>query len=121
MAFRARASIVLSTAGLAVAMISSAAAGRPADVNRRGPPAGVGPMLVLQNLTDTPIDVYIDGAFVGTAEPYLKASLRAKRGGEVTLTGRYRCDRWGPKTLDLEPGRTTRLVFTEMGRTPCGR
>ena len=36
MAFRARASIVLSTAGLAVAMISSAAAGRPVDVNRRG-------------------------------------------------------------------------------------
>jgi len=77
-------------------------------------------MLVIQNLTDTPIDVYIDGAFVGTAEPYLKASLRAKRGGEVTLTGRYRCDRWGPKTLDLEPGRTTRLAFTEMGRTPRG-
>ncbi len=121
MAYCARASIVLSTAALAVAMICPSAAGRAADVNRRGPSAGIGATLVLHNVTDTPIDVYIDGAFVGRAEPYLKASLRAKRGGEVTLTGRYRCDRWGPKTLDLEPGRTTRLVFTEMGRTPRGR
>ncbi len=121
MAIRARASILVSAAALAVAMICSSAAGRPTDARRRGPPAGIGPMLVIRNLTDTPIDVYIDGAFVGRAEPYLKASLRAKRGGEVTLTGRYRCDRWGPKTLDLEPGRTTRLVFTEMGRTPRDR
>lgn len=104
----------------AAALTSPRAVARPAGVNECGGPTGYASTLVIENLTDCSIDVYIDGKFVGTSNPCLRATVRAGRHGEVVLVGRYRCDTWGPKTLNLQAGRTTTLVFTEMGRTPRG-
>lgn len=111
-----RASLGLGT--FVVASLTLAAAA----FARTGPPIGCGDApsasatLELRNHTDCPIYVYLDGDFVGRCDPFFKSTIRARRGGEVVLMGRYRCDTWGPRTIRLRQGGKTTWTFTHGKR-----
>jgi hypothetical protein len=68
------------------------------------------------NQTDSPILVYLDGAYQGWCAPAGKLSVGGSTAGERIVLGRFRCDRWGPAKIRLERGRLTRHVFTETDR-----
>jgi len=68
------------------------------------------------NQTDTPILVYLDGAYQGWCAPAGKLSVGGSAAGERIVLGRFRCDHWGPAKIRLERGRLTRHVFTEADR-----
>ncbi len=63
--------------------------------------------LVIVNYTSCPVDIFIDHRFLVRCEPLAKQTIRTDLSGEVHLSGRSRCDAWGPVKKRLAPGRTT--------------
>lgn len=62
--------------------------------------------LVIVNHTSCPIEVFIDDRNVVRCEPLARQTIRTARCGEIRLSGRSRCDSWGPVTKRLAPGKT---------------
>ena len=77
---------------------------------RRVPPCA---SLELANHTDRPIYVYLDGRFIVRCDAAQTSVVRCNRFGTVSGLGRFRCEKWGPKALDLVSGQTTKWAFEE--------
>ncbi|GEM_PF-2637372 len=64
--------------------------------------------LVIENHTPCPVAIYFDDRFMGDCESMMTLSLTTRRTGDILATARSRCDTWGPVTLTLRAGQTTR-------------
>ena len=67
--------------------------------------------LVIQNNTPCPVAIYFGDRYQGRCESMTTLSLATKKTGEIVATARSRCDTWGPVTLNLRAGKTTRWTI----------
>jgi hypothetical protein len=74
--------------------------------------------LELANHTDRPIFVYLDGRFVARCDAAQTQVIRCNRFGTVSGVGRFRCEQWGPRPIDLVSGATTRWAFEASPSKP---
>ncbi|RIK63304.1 MAG: hypothetical protein DCC65_16060 [Planctomycetota bacterium] len=108
---RRGASRIARAGALAALVLSSGAAIRPSvDVQCAS--------LRLENRTDRPIYVYLDGRFITCCESGMQAVVECARQGDFIGVGRFRCETWGPRRLTLKAGVMTEWILSEETARP---
>jgi len=74
--------------------------------------------LIVRNLTECPVALYADGAYIGTCESFTTIRFGVTRLGKVTLMGRAMCDVWGPVEKVLQAARPVLWQINPWERVP---